>query len=143
MDFEALLQLLSDRGIKFIVVGGVVCALNGFVRATEDVDILIETSEENITAMLHALQEWGEGFAKELGLSDFAVSPSAVRLIEDFPLDIFTMLDQKTYADLLPQTRTTEQGFVYLNRGAIIDIKKKSMREKDRIDVLALEKLPD
>ena len=44
---------------------------------------------------------------------------------------------------LLPQTRITEQGIVYLNRSAIINIKKKSMREKDRIDVLALEKLPD
>lgn len=143
MDFEKLLKLLSNRGIKFIVVGGVACALNGFVRATEDVDILIETSEANITTMLDTLQEWGEGFAKELALSDFSVSPGAVRLIEDFPLDIFTVLDQQTYEDLLPQTRITEQGIVYLNRSAIINIKKKSKREKDRIDVLALEKLPD
>ena len=66
MDFEKLLKLLSNRGIKFIVVGGVACALNGFVRATEDVDILVETSEANITAMLDTLQGWGEGFAKEL-----------------------------------------------------------------------------
>ncbi len=66
MDFEALLKLLLNRGVKFIVVGGVACALNGFVRATEDVDILIETTEANITAMLNTLREWGEGFAKEI-----------------------------------------------------------------------------
>jgi predicted nucleotidyltransferase len=141
MDFEGLLRLLSDRGIKFIVVGGVACALNGFVRATEDVDILIETSEANITSMLNTLREWGEGFARELDLSDFSTSPGAVRLIEDFPLDIFTMLDEKTYEELLPQTKVTEQGIVYLNHVALIDIKKKSMREKDRIDALALKKL--
>jgi len=143
MDFEGLLRLLSDRGIKFIVVGGVACALNGFVRATEDVDILIETSEANITSMLNTLREWGEGFARELDLSDFSASPGAVRLIEDFPLDIFTMLDEKTYEELLPQTKVTEQGIVYLNRVALINIKKKSMREKDRIDALALKKLSD
>lgn len=143
MNFEELLRLLSDRGIKFIVVGGVACALNGFVRATEDVDILIETSEANIITMLNTLREWGEGFARELDLSDFSASPGAVRLIEDFPLDIFTVLDEKTYEELLPQTQMTEQGIVYLNRVALIDIKKKSMREKDRIDALALKKLSD
>jgi hypothetical protein len=46
MDFEELLLSLSKGGIKFIVVGGVACALNGFVRATEDLDILIEASEK-------------------------------------------------------------------------------------------------
>ena len=40
MGFEKLLIMLSDGGIKFIVAGGVACALNGFVRATEDLDIL-------------------------------------------------------------------------------------------------------
>ena len=48
MDFEQLLHLLMDNKIKFIVAGGVACALNGFVRATEGVDILIEPSEDNL-----------------------------------------------------------------------------------------------
>lgn len=141
MDFDELLSLLSTGGVKFIVVGGVACALNGFVRATEDLDILIEPSEKNIKKMLDVLKDWGNGYADELKISDFPVSPGAIRVIEDFPLDIFTVLNEKTYDVLSQNTGMTKSGILYLDRGALIDIKKKSDREKDKIDVLALQKL--
>jgi hypothetical protein len=143
MDFEKLLLLLSTGGIRFIVVGGVACALNGFVRATEDLAILIESSEENIKKMLDILLKWGEGYAKELDVSDFPISPGAIRIIEHFPLDIFTVLNEKTYDEFLSKTRKTQQGIVYLNREALIEIKRASFREKDNIDALALAKIRD
>ncbi len=143
MDFEELLLLLSSSGARFIVVGGVACALNGFVRATEDLDILIESSEENIKKMLDVLRNWGEGYAKELSVTDFPVSPGAVRLIEDFPLDIFTLLNERTYEDLLPKTRVTTKGVPYLNRETLIAIKEGSFREKDKIDAIALKRLEE
>ena len=106
MDFEELLQLLSSNSVKFIVVGGVACALNGFVRATEDIDILVEPSEENIKKMLDTLLNWGEGYSRELNVKDFPVSPGAIRIIEDFPLDIFTILNEKTYDDFFKSPNT-------------------------------------
>ncbi len=141
MDFEELLLALSGGQVKFIVVGGVACALNGFVRATDDLDILIESSDRNIKQMLAILKAWGEGYAEELEVSDFPVSAGAIRIIEDFPLDIFTLLNEKTYDELLPETSISEQGIYFLNRKALIDVKKKSHREKDKIDVIALQKL--
>jgi hypothetical protein len=95
MDFEKLLLMLSNGGVKFIVVGGVACALNGFVRSTDDLDILIEASEDNINLLLKILRTWGKGFAKELDVSDFPVSPGAIRLIEDFPLIFLHYLMKK------------------------------------------------
>lgn len=89
MDFEELLLMLSEGQAKFIVVGGVACALNGFVRATDDLGILIEASNKNITQTLEILKKWGKGYADELEVSDFPVSAGAIRIIEDFPLDIF------------------------------------------------------
>ncbi len=141
MDFEELLLSLSKGGIKFIVVGGVACALNGFVRASEDLDILIEASEKNIEEMLKILTRWGEGFAVELSVSDFPVSSGAISIIEDFPLDIFTILNEQTYNDLIPNIRLSEQGIPFLEREALIEIKKNSFRDKDKIDVLALKKI--
>lgn len=141
MDFEELLLMISEGQVKFIVVGGVACALNGFVRATDDLDILLEASDKNIKQILKILKVWGKGYSNELEVSDFSVSPGAIRIIEDFPLDIFTLLNEKTYDELLPEANLSEQGIYYLNRRALIDIKKKSHREKDKIDVLALQKL--
>ena len=143
MDFEELLLKLTSNGIKYIVIGGVACALNGFIRTTEDVDILIETSEENIKKLLDVLLNWGEGYARELNIDDFSIAPGAVRIIEDFPLDIFTVLNEKTYKDLLPKTEKTKQGITYLNREALIEIKENSYREKDKIDSIALKNLKE
>jgi hypothetical protein len=39
--FEKLLVELARHNVDFAVVGGVAVSLNGFVRATDDVDILV------------------------------------------------------------------------------------------------------
>jgi hypothetical protein len=38
-------QLLNDAGANYLVCGAQACILHGLVRTTEDVDILVETSE--------------------------------------------------------------------------------------------------
>ena len=53
----------------------------------EDVDILIESSAENVTRLLDELRNSGEGHARHLSPADFSDSEGAVRIIEDFPLD--------------------------------------------------------
>jgi hypothetical protein len=139
--YEKLLESLARAEVKFIIVGGVAVALNGFVRTTEDVDILIERSPENITRLLQALARFGEGHARELTSADFDDAEGAIRIIEDFPLDIFTVVRGKRYADLIRsvrQTRISDIDVNYLNAKALISMKKKSQREKDQIDVSAL-----
>ena len=124
-----------------MIVGGVAVALNGFVRTTEDIDILIEASAENVTRLLDELRNFGEGHARELSPADFSDSEGAIRIIEDFPLDVFTMMRGKRYADLVGSTKTTRIDDVevrYLNSEALIGLKSDSQRDQDRIDVSAL-----
>ena len=87
------------------MVGGVAVALNGFVRTTEDVDILIERSPENVARLLDALSGFGEGHARDLTAADFDEAEGAIRIIEDFPLDVFTVMRGKRYADLIHSIR--------------------------------------
>lgn len=42
-----LVKLLADE-VRFIVVGGLAVTLNGYVRLTEDVDILIDLAPANV-----------------------------------------------------------------------------------------------
>src|SRR6266487_656349 len=105
--YEKLLAKLARAEVKFMIVGGVAVALNGFVRTTEDVDILIEASTENVTCLLDELGNFGEGHARELSPADFSDSEGAVRIIEDFPLDVFTMMRGKRYAELVGSTKST------------------------------------
>ena len=144
--YEKLLAKLGRAEVKFMIVGGVAVALNGFVRTTEDVDILIEASAENVTRLLEELRNFGEGHARELSPADFSDSEGAIRIIEDFPLDVFTMMRGKRYADLVGSTKTTRIDDVevrYLNSEALIALKSDSQRDQDRIDVSALRALKD
>lgn len=142
--YEKLLESLARAEVKFIVVGGIAVALNGFVRTTEDVDILVERSPENIDRLLQTLNGFGEGHARELTPADFDDAEGAVRIIEDFPLDVFTVMAGKDYAALIDSTgRKHISGveFKYLDAEALVSLKQSSSREKDRIDVAALRKI--
>ena len=142
--YEKLLAKLARADVKFIIVGGVAVALNGFVRTTEDVDILIEASTDNVVRLLDLLGHFGEGHARALSPADFSDSEGAIRIIEDFPLDVFTIMRGQRYTDLLGATKTTQIDDVvvrYLNAEALIALKSDSQREQDRIDVSALQSL--
>ncbi|MEY2497710.1 MAG: hypothetical protein QOD12_1266 [Verrucomicrobiota bacterium] len=141
--YEKLLENLARAEVKFIVVGGVAVALNGFVRTTDDVDILVERSPANIQRLLTTLASFGEGHARELSLADFEPVEGAVRVIEDFPLDIFTVMRGHSYGDLAASLRqTTINGATihFLNAEGLIRLKTDSEREKDQIDVAALRR---
>lgn len=136
--FEELLVGLVRAEIDFITVGGMACVMNGYVRATEDVDILVKRTPENISKIVHFLSSYGEGFGAELTETDFDDEEGAIRIIEEFPLDIFVVMGGRHYEDLLKHVNFIEVSgsrIPFLNPDGLILLKEGSVREKDRIDV--------
>ena len=58
-DYREILQLLSDAGAEFLVVGAYAMAAHGYPRATGDIDILINPTSENASKVYGALQRFG------------------------------------------------------------------------------------
>jgi hypothetical protein len=147
--FEKLLVKLVKDGVVFTTVGGVAVCLNGFIRLTEDVDILVEPSTANIERLLSSLRSFGEGYARELTLQDFGDEEGAIRVVEaseDCQIDLFTRMGGLHWADLRPHVRHFEtQGVLvpYLDPEGLICLKQGSHREKDRLDVHALRQILD
>jgi len=147
--FEKLLGLLADGGVRFVLVGGVAVTLHGYVRLTEDVDILIERNPENIDRLLHTLANYGEGFARELSPGDFTDEEGAIRIVEESEMsqiDVFTRLSGLVYLDLAADAQVLELGgreILFASKAALIRLKSSSVREKDRLDVAALERLAE
>ena len=106
--FEKLLVDLARSGIDFAVVGGVAVSLNGFVRATDDLDILVNDALENIEQLLAALAQWGEGWARELKVEDFVPQEGSIRIMDAFDLYIFTRMRGKSLNDFRPRLRYLE-----------------------------------
>ena len=146
--FEKLLVKLTDSEVLFVVVGGIAVALNGYVRLTEDVDILVESSEENIKRLLGCLSEFGEGFANELSVDDFSDDEAgAIRVVEateDCQIDIFTIMSGMRFQNLMQsagETVVKERRIRFASKQDLIHLKSGSVREKDQIDVIALKRL--
>jgi hypothetical protein len=55
--FFALLRALADRGVEFVVIGGFAVILHGVERYTKDIDIVPESSRENLARLWDALIE--------------------------------------------------------------------------------------
>jgi hypothetical protein len=65
---EPLVAALVEHEVEFIVVGGYAVAAHGFPRATKDVDICPDPTEENLRRLATALVELE---ARPIGLDEF------------------------------------------------------------------------
>jgi hypothetical protein len=96
--------------------------------------------------LLEALKSFGEGSAQELCVGDFSREEGSIRVIEDFPLDIFTIMNGNTYTDLLTHSRIHRVGDTairFLGPTGLILLKENSLRPKDQLDVQMLKQISD
>ncbi len=147
--FEKLLVRLAEADIRFVIVGGIAVTLQGYVRLTEDIDLLIDPSPDNIRALLDSLATYGEGFARQLALEDFSPEEGAIRIVEETEqcqIDLFTVMSGRTYADVIQDAAKFMVGghaVPYASKASLIGWKSKSVREKDQLDASALRMLQD
>lgn len=142
--FEKLLAELVRHNIDFALVGGLAVILNGYPRLTLDADILISETPENVRKLLGFLVHWGEGWARELRPEEFIAQEGCIRVCEDFDLDIFTRMQGYSLEDFRGRLRWVDLGEVrlpILSPADLILLKSGSWREKDKLDVLALQEI--
>jgi hypothetical protein len=143
--FEGLLGLLVRSEVRFALVGGLAVSLSGFVRTTEDMDILVDDDPLNLQNLLNCLLQFGDGYARELSPSEFTDDEGAIRVREGFDLDIFVRMRGSKYKDMIAHIRFYEMvngtRIPYLNADGLILLKRGSIREKDQIDVAALTRV--
>ncbi len=146
---DALLNLLDRfrrEGVKYILVGGHAVRLNGFLRSTEDIDILLPSSIDNGKRVIKALNflacaaelqpEWFESAADE---------PENIRVADDLLIDLLFAANGETYESLQPHVRLLNVDGVDINT---LDIEgllktKTTGRDKDTIDRHALSQILD
>lgn len=147
MDQDALLPLLArfqTEGVEYVLVGGQAVRLNGFVRATEDIDVLLPSSIENGRRVIRALDFLPS--SKELAAEWFEVrsdEPENIRVADELLIDLLFAANGQTYESLQEHIRVLDVGGVEVRT---LDIEgllktKTDYRDKDRIDREALTRL--
>lgn len=65
IDIDRILSTMNERGVRFMMIGGMHFFIHHVAVATQDVDLWIEDTEENHRACENALSdlkaEWGHG----------------------------------------------------------------------------------
>jgi len=138
-----LLKRLHDEGVRYILVGGQAVRLNGFVRATEDIDLLLPASRENGERLIRALRFLPS--AKQLDPAWFQAQGDAdnIRVADELLIDLLFAANGETWESLQPYvTRLEVDGVpvVTLNIEGLLKTKT-DYRDKDRIDRAALSRL--
>ena len=143
--YRRLFAALERHKVRYVLVGGLAVLLHGFTRFTEDADLLIEPSPQNVERLKMALAEaFGNtdvGEVKTSDLKDYAV----VRYV----------VDESVYVDLIARIveiadiDSVEWTFVdfgglkvkVATPQALLKLKQGSLRPKDQQDVFFLQKL--
>jgi hypothetical protein len=136
-DDEILLvcRLLQQHQVKYIIVGGVACGLHGMVRSTQDVDLLVEPSTQNLQRVIAALSELPDGAARELTVQDLEDNV-VVKIADQIMVDVAKQAWTLDYAEAIQDARTLEvEGvrIIYASLDALIK-SKSTYREQDRVD---------
>lgn len=141
---EALLRLLEDAGIEFVLIGGVAAITWGATEFTRDLDVAMDFSLDNMTRLMAALAPHGPTHLTRPDLPGIAERPEA--LVEFRSLLLVTDLGRLDvlrdvpplgrYADFAPRAvtvRAFERDHRVIALDDLIAIKEHVARPKDLI----------
>jgi hypothetical protein len=138
-DLLAVVALLEAEGVEYALIGGYALALQGIVRLTEDVDLLVEPTAENARRWVRALSRLPDGAAKELeGDDTLHLEPYAIRINDEFTVDVMNSASGFGWEELRP-FRVRIDGINALSLEGLLKMKEHG-RLKDRADAEAIRR---
>lgn len=145
-DYKELLQILSKNRVEYLVVGAYAMAMHGYPRATADLDIWVDASENNAAAIYASLAEFGAPM--DLLTSHTFQDKGLVFQVGVAPrrIDILTSIDGVGFAEANASKKNIEIEGVQISFLSLKDLilnKESTGREKDRLDALCLRDLFD
>ena len=145
---DPLLRLLArfgEEGVEYVLVGGQAVRLNGYLRATEDIDVLVKASLANGEKIIRALNFLAS--SAELKPEWFAPGDDGnmenIRVADDLLVDLLFAANGRTYESVQQHVRELEIEGVrvrVLNIDGLLETKT-DHREKDVLDKQVLMRI--
>jgi len=153
---KKILKELTERGVQFIVCGGVAVVLHGVERMTLDLDLVVEMSHENLQRFIDAMRALNLVPRVPVPPEDL-LSPEKVRImIEEKHMAAFSFINLKNpfqqvdililekVDDFLSDAEVQDVGGFEIkiaSKERLIEMKKRAGREKDLLDIQSLQRL--
>ncbi len=101
-DLVALAAELNRLGARYIVIGGVAINRLGFIRATDDLDLLIARDKTNQALVRQALEILPDQAIKELAPEEDIAAWVVVRVNDQITVDLMTEASGIAYSEAEP-----------------------------------------
>ena len=140
--YKDILSILSEKKVKYLLVGAYAMAVHGYPRSTMDIDILVKPDQENALLVLQALDDFGapvgnlsaEDLQKEDLIFQIGIAPCRI--------DILTSIDGLKFDAAFARSELIEIEGIPVHVLSIPDLiinKRASGRTKDLADAEILE----
>ena len=141
-DFQDFLRLLTKYDVRYVVVSGYALGYHGYVRATGDLDLFVEISQENATRLVLVFREFGidQGVTEEI----FLEAGKMIRIGRPpLRLEILTQISGVSFQQCYSSREIVQIDdfhVCFIDLGNLIKNKKSTGRTKDIADVEYLQK---
>ena len=140
-DLIALCRALNECGARYLIVGGFAVIHHGYVRATEDIDLLLDGDLDNQARVKKALETLPDKAILELGNDDLR-DYTVVRVSDEILVDLMIAACGIDYTEASKSIETVEIGGVpipFANAPLLLRMKQ-THREKDADDRVFLSR---
>jgi Nucleotidyl transferase AbiEii toxin, Type IV TA system len=147
MDRDEVMRVLrafETVGLEYVLIGAAAMGFHGLVRATEDLDLFIRATPENIEKLRAALRAvYEDPHINEISSSDLLGEYPAVRYVPptgDLYFDVMTRLDEVASFETIDAEIKEEDGIQVkvATPAALYRMKKGTVRSQDHVDAAAL-----
>jgi len=141
---KEIIQALNDEQVDYVLFGGQAVNLHGILRFTEDIDLFVSPTAENVQRLRQALRRlWQDPAIEEIRAEDLAGDYAVVRYgtPDEFYIDLVSRIGEAfRFEDI--ESETVAVGDVRARVATprmLYRMKKQTVRPIDRADALDLK----
>lgn len=142
-----VLRAFEQEGLEYVLIGAAAMGFHGLVRATEDLDIFLRATPENVERLRRAFRSayGGDPNVDEISTTDLLGEYPAVRYYPpsgDLYFDVMTRLGEVASFETVEAETMEVQGIRVrvATPAALYRLKKATVRPLDRQDAEALRR---
>ncbi len=160
MFYEVIFRACQKRKIKYLVIGGVAVNLYGYYRGTADLDLMISLDKRNLTKFMEMLFSMGFRPKIPVSMQEMSDPKKIQKWIEEKNMKVLSVynpqnemmhidimvLDLLDFGAAYKRRKVLEEGDLkvsVLSIDDLITIKKIAGRKRDKMDIMALEKIKE
>lgn len=134
-DLKRICQRLNERGVRYLLVGGMAMNYYGYARMTHDIDFVVDPTPETVEKIKDALSILPDNAAAEIEPGELNTY-QVIRVADEIVIDLITHIGDVTVETAGEATLANLDGVLIPIANIDTMIKTKmGLREKDKEDL--------